>query len=314
MTASPVHAALLGVCVGDALGVPVEFRSRGDLDKTPVTAMTGYGTYNQPPGTWSDDSSLTLCLAESLTRGYDLRDIGDTFVRWYHDSHWTPHGVVFDAGGTTREAVFNLFKGDVAPQEAGPAHENANGNGSLMRILPMAFFTRHLPVAVRWRMIADVSGLTHGHVRAKTACIAYVEFAIALLESDGPAQAMERMRRAIAGYLDDPEELRYFYNLTHLDISTFERRQIRSSGYVVHTLEAALWSLLTSDSFEACVLKAVNLGDDSDTTGAVTGGLAGLRFGLEAIPREWIDALARREDIIALADAFAASLAQEPGR
>lgn len=301
----PLFAAILGLCVADALGVPVEFKSREYLKNSPVTGMTGYGTYNQPPGTWSDDSSLTLCLIDSLSRGHDLRDIGNTFVRWHNQEVWTPHGEVFDIGNTTREAIYRLRKGEVEPQDAGPKHENSNGNGSLMRILPLAFYTRHMSFEERMRIAFDVSGLTHGHIRAQTACLGYIEFAIALLNGKDLHTAYERMANIIKTTLAEDEELRFFYNLTDTNIWEFEEHQIRSSGYVLHALEASLWCLLTSDNYRECVLKAVNLGEDTDTTVAIAGGLAGIWFGLEDIPVDWLDQLARKEDIEELLDRFA---------
>ena len=140
MTSNKVLDGLFGLCIGDALGVPVEFTSRDDLKEHPVADMIGYGMYNQPPGTWSDDSSLAFCLAESLCNGYDLNDIASKFVAWYYDNHWTPHGEVFDVGNATSEAIERLKIG-VAPQKAGSCSEYSNGNGSLMRILPLVFVT-----------------------------------------------------------------------------------------------------------------------------------------------------------------------------
>jgi len=136
---------LWGAVVGDALGVPVEFRSREELRQDPVQDMRGYGTYNQPAGTWSDDSSLLLCTAESLLDGFDTRHLASLFVRWLHQAHWTPWEEVFDVGGTTHRAINNLSKG-AEPEEAGLTDENSNGNGSLMRILPIAlhYFSHQL--------------------------------------------------------------------------------------------------------------------------------------------------------------------------
>ncbi len=133
---------LFGLCVGDALGVPVEFKSRSYLTKNPVKNMIGYGTYNKPPGTWSDDSSLAFCLADSLCNGYDINDIADKFVSWYYHNLWTPHGEVFDIGNTTSEAIFRLKQGNINPEKAGAMDEYSNGNGSLMRILPLSFIKR----------------------------------------------------------------------------------------------------------------------------------------------------------------------------
>jgi len=136
---------LWGAVVGDALGVPIEFKSWAAIAQVPVTEMRGYGTHQQPPGTWSDDSSLLLCTAESLLNGFDLQDLGRRFVRWLDERYWTPWGQVFDVGITTREAIRRIAQGG-APEQAGSSSEQSNGNGSLMRILPVALRYADAPV------------------------------------------------------------------------------------------------------------------------------------------------------------------------
>jgi ADP-ribosylglycohydrolase len=134
-----ITGGIYGLCVGDALGVPVEFAARDELEKDPVTDMRGYGTYNMPPGTWSDDTSLTLCLLESLAQGLDYADIMQRFYSWLFESAYTPHGHTFDCGKTTMEAIYRFARG-TEPVLCGGAAETDNGNGSLMRILPLAFY------------------------------------------------------------------------------------------------------------------------------------------------------------------------------
>ncbi|NEQ26498.1 MAG: ADP-ribosylglycohydrolase family protein, partial [Microcoleus sp. SIO2G3] len=159
---------LMGLCVADALGVPVEFTSRSQRQIQPVTTMQGYGTWNQPPGTWSDDSSLTFCLAESLCQGFDLVDIGDRFCRWYRESYWTARNETFDVGNATRMAIERLQQ-SIPPLEAGGTSERSNGNGSLMRILPMAFFHSKLPFPDLIDRVHQVSRITHAHPRSQMA-------------------------------------------------------------------------------------------------------------------------------------------------
>lgn len=146
-----IKSVLFGVAVGDALGVPVEFNSRQTISKNPVTDMTGYGTYNLPAGTWSDDSSLTFCLAEALTKDFDLNTIGQNFVKWYHENYWTPRGNVFDIGIATRQAISLLAQGE-KPELAGGFDERDNGNGSLMRILPLLFYIKDKPINERYAL------------------------------------------------------------------------------------------------------------------------------------------------------------------
>jgi ADP-ribosyl-[dinitrogen reductase] hydrolase len=175
MNKDKIFGGIFGLIVGDALGVPVEFVPREVLKKNPVTDMIGYGTYNQPPGTWSDDSSLTLCLVDSLCNGFNLNDIAKKFIKWYEEAYWTPFGEVFDVGNTTRIAINNLIYG-IPPEKAGPSDEKSNGNGSLMRILPISFYVKNLDLDEQFDIPHKVSSITHGHPRSLIACGYYVQF------------------------------------------------------------------------------------------------------------------------------------------
>lgn len=300
-----IKSALFGVAVGDALGVPVEFKSRETLRKNPVTDMIGYGTYNLPPGTWSDDSSLTFCLAEALTQDFDLNVIGQNFVKWAHENYWTPHGDVFDIGIATSKAISRLAKGE-KPELAGGFKENDNGNGSLMRILPLVFYLLDKPINERFDITRKVSSITHGHIRSVIACFYYLEFAKQILEGKDIFEIYKNLQTEISNYLAklgiNPTEIANFDRLLKGNIFKIDESDIQSSGYVLHTLEASIWSLMTTDNYKEAVLKAVNLGDDTDTTGAVTGGLAGLYYGFDNIPKKWLRQIARYRDIENLAE------------
>ena len=299
-----IKAALFGLAVGDALGVPVEFKSREAIAQNPVTEMMGYGTYNLPPGTWSDDSSLAFCLAEALTQPFDLHTIAQNFVKWYKESFWTPRGEVFDIGIATSQALERIVQGE-KPEWAGGAGENDNGNGSLMRILPLLFYVQEKAIHERFDITRQVSSITHRHIRSVIACFYYLEFARKILVGKDKFQAYKDLQSEVAEYLHhraiSAAEITSFDRLLKNDIQALPAHEIQSSGYVVHTLEASIWSLLTTNNYQEAVLKAVNLGSDTDTTGAVTGGLAGLLYGLEAIPANWTTPLARKEDIEDLA-------------
>ena len=300
MTKNTIKSALFGVAVADALGVPVEFKSREEIAENPVTDMVGYGTYNLPPGTWSDDSSLTFCLAEALTEGFDLNSIAQNFVRWYYDNYWTPHGHVFDIGIATRWAIDRLAQGE-NPESAGGRGEDDNGNGSLMRILPLLFYITDKPIDERFDITQKVSAITHGHIRSVIACFYYLEFAKRIVEGKDKFEIYRNLQTEIPPYLTrrsvEPNETGVFNRLLRGDIHSLSEDQIHSSGYVLHTLEASIWCLLTTDNYREAVLKAVNLGRDTDTTAAVTGGLAGLLYGIDDIPKNWIAQLARKDDI-----------------
>ena len=292
---------ILGLCVGDALGVPVEFVSRRVLNLNPVKDMQGYGSHNQAPGTWSDDSSLTLCLAESLCKGYDIYDIANKFHKWLYEGYWTATGEVFDVGGTTRMALGHIKKVR-HPSLAGGRGEHDNGNGSLMRILPIAFYVKNMKNEKKFSIISEVSSITHGNIKSVIACSIYVEIAINLIKGQDIMDAYENMKPVILEYYKKYPELESFRRILYEDISDVQEKEISSSGYVIDTLEASLWCCLNNSSYKEIVLKAINLGEDTDTTGAVAGGLAGLMFGVKNIPKKWLNVLARRDDIIELCE------------
>lgn len=304
-----IKAGIFGVCVGDALGVPVEFRSREQLKRSPVTKMRALGTHHQPAGTWSDDSSLMLCLADSLFTEYNLEDIALKFLQWYNAEIWTPHGRVFDIGIATSQAIHRISKG-VSPTLCGGTTEFDNGNGSLMRILPLLFYIKDFSIEKRFDTVKDVSSITHGHIRSVLACFIYLELALEILNKKEKWEAYRNMQRNVKEFLDNnpicsQEEMNKFHRILELKVDdydvaplhTLQEEEISSSGYVLHSLEASLWCFLNSENYPEAVLKAVNLGEDTDTTGAITGGIAGIYYGFESIPKEWVDVLARKEDI-----------------
>jgi ADP-ribosyl-[dinitrogen reductase] hydrolase len=315
---SPILSGLMGLCVADALGVPVEFRSRETRIQDPVTDMRGYETYNQPPGTWSDDSSLTFCLVEAicsegLSSNKLLEVTAHNFCRWYFEDWWTPYGVVFDVGGTTADAI-ELLKQGVAPIQAGGKEDLSNGNGSLMRILPLAFGYRSLEFSQLIELVHQTSCLTHAHPRSQIACGFYISMAVCLLEGKKTEEAyLQGIDRVKDIYRQAPylSEMIYFTKFLSRGIGNLPIEEISSSGYVIDTLIASTWCLLTTSNYIEAVLKAVNLGDDTDTTAAVTGGLAGIYYGLESIPLKWQEKIARKNDVIDLAKRLEQKLAIE---
>jgi ADP-ribosyl-[dinitrogen reductase] hydrolase len=301
-----IESGLFGLAVGDAVGVPVEFKSRTYLKENPVTEMFGFGTHHQPIGTWSDDSSLSFCLAESLCVGYDLNDIAKNFVKWYNEELWTPHGKVFDIGIATTHAILNIAKGH-QPDLCGGFSESDNGNGSLMRILPLVFYLqKENDIEVIYQKVKEVSSVTHAHFRSVFACFIYVIYCLEILKDKEKFEAYKNMKLVLSEFLKDksfnPVEIALFDKILENDISKYNEKEIESSGYVLHSLEASFYCFLNSDSYEEAVLKAINLGGDTDTTGAIAGGLAGIYYGIENIPQRWIDNLARTNDIKDLAE------------
>ena len=290
-------AMIMGVAVGDALGVPVEFKKRGTFH---VTGMQGYGTHHQSPGTWSDDTSLTLALADGLLpEEINLEGVARRFTEWYDKAAYTAHGKVFDVGNATAEAIKRLKKG-VAPEKAGGSGERDNGNGSLMRIAPLAFYMFGIRSAEeRFRIVREVSSITHAHEWSVAACYIYVEMLNKLRMGRKKKAAYAELREDFAQDVPfiSKATLGKFVRILENDISTLPEEEIRSSGFVIDTLEAAFWCFMTTDNYKDAVLKAVNLGDDTDTTGAVTGALAGLAYGLDSIPQEWRNQLAGSDEV-----------------
>ncbi len=307
-----ILGGLWGAVVGDALGVPVEFENRAEARSHPVIGLRGHGTHDQPAGTWSDDSSLLLCTADSLVRHeFDTRDMGKRFLAWYEEMLWTPWGEVFDVGITTARALDRIASG-ANSEEAGPGEQYSNGNGSLMRILPVALRFAALPTPILLERVHRASAITHRHPRSQMACGLYSLVARELLAGTIPQEAFRAGLAEFRAFYSPGSpwavELDYFQMLLAGDLASRPESEIDSTGYVIHTLTAGLWCLLTTRRFQDCVLTAVNLGGDTDTTGCVAGGLAGVAYGVQAIPAEWIQALARQPDLEALFRSFAHSM------
>ncbi|NEG54489.1 ADP-ribosylglycohydrolase family protein [Bifidobacterium platyrrhinorum] len=255
--------AAYGQAVGDALGVPYEFKKRGSFH---AETMTGHGTHDQPAGTWSDDTSMALAICDSIRANdgrIDVTDMRARFEDWYRHDAYTVDGL-FDIGNTTVEALTT---------GRGCDGEWDNGNGSLMRTIPLAF-TDATDDEIR-----AVSAITHAHPTSMDACVRLVAFARLLIAGRKPVQALSETKPVRA------------------DVASLPETEIRSGGYVLNTLLAAIWCLLTTDSYAACVLKAVNLGADADTTAAVAGGLAGIVYGVDGIPADWM-AMLRGKQVI----------------
>ena len=237
---------LLGVAVGDALGVPFEFLSRERMALSPAKDMVGHGTHNQLPGTWSDDSSLTFCLAEAMVKDYGLVHTAENFVKWRNKGYWTARNSVFDIGMTTTDAISDLY--DLLEQKRYrdlrllkyQAEEYDNGNGSLMRILPLVFETMGKPIKAQFELVWDNSSLTHRHIRAGMSCMIYLRFAEHLIAGLDKTAAYQKTREDILQLWKEIEfadrEQGHFKRVIQTDISTYEEDTILSGGYVIYIL------------------------------------------------------------------------------
>lgn len=304
-----LYGGLFGFCIGDALGVPVEFSSREERQKEPVNEMRAYGTHHQPFGTWSDDTSLMLCLIEAINHGHSIKSVADNFVKYYIKGYLTPYGEVFDIGISTRIAIEKLHAG-INPIECGGKAESDNGNGSLMRILPLAFYGRNMNAGDLIKMIEEVSALTHAHKRSKLACIFYTVYAIQIISGNSKKDAYEITIKFITDNCSEKysDEFGNYKSILSREILKYNESQIKSSGYVIDTLEAVLWSFLISDNYKDTVLKAVNLGGDTDTIAAIAGGLAGIYYGFDSLPDKWVQSIVRKEELYDIFTQFSSLL------
>ena len=309
-----VRDMLLGLATGDALGVPVEFESRRLLQSDPVTGMRAYGSWDQPAGTWSDDTSLTVAAMESISRRgkIDWQDIAENFLRWYERGEFTATGERFDVGNTTRAAIVRFSRRLLPPTKCGSTEINSNGNGSLMRILPATLYlygTRGTIGGDELKIIHDFSALTHGHVISCMACGIYSLIAAQILDGKNIFDAFQLGMNDAQKFYGADDAFKNFSRLCDENFAALDEDDISAAGYVVSTLEAALWCLLNTDDYKTLALKVVNLGEDTDTAAAVAGGLAGMIYGVEAIPPEWLDTLKRRDYLEKICADFAAALA-----
>ena len=309
MTRDRYLGALVGLAAGDALGTTAEFKARGSFE--PVRDMVGGGAFGLPPGYWTDDTSMALCLAESLveTGGFDAHDQMTRYVRWWRDGHWSSTGTCFDIGSTTARAL-ERFLGTGDPM-AGSPHSRSGGNGSLMRLAPVPLRYAQDPFdAVRFS--AASSRTTHAAPEAVDACRFFAALLVGALEGRQKRELlMPRFAPAGVDWQRDP----LAPAIDAIAAGSFHAKvddDIASTGYVVHTLEAALWAFARTSSFREGAILAVNLGEDADTTGAVYGQLAGAYYGAEGIPEEWRAQLVKRDDIERLAAALWAAARSGP--
>ncbi|MCR5833892.1 MAG: ADP-ribosylglycohydrolase family protein [Selenomonadaceae bacterium] len=311
MEAKTIRGIILSLAVGDALGVPVEFSLREELKANPITGMCSGGAWNQEAGTWSDDTSLTLATMESITRRgkIDYNDIMENFLLWYEFNEFTANGECFDIGNTTRSALVRFSRHLLPATKCGANRISSNGNGSLLRIMPAVLYvyTKYGKIGAEGlKIVQEISALTHAHIISQMACGVYALIAAQLLEGKEKFEAFRNGLADAKKYYGAIEEFTYFERLYYEDFVKLPDSEISAEEYAVVTLEAALWCLLNTDDYQSLALKAVNLGEDSDTVAAVACALGGIIYGIEGIPNDWLDILKRRDYIEKICDDFAA--------
>ena len=303
-----IISAIIGLAVGDALGVPAEFKTREYLKEHQIRDMIGFGTYNEPEGTWSDDTSMTLATMDAIadSNGIDTHAIADNFIKWYRNAEYTATDRVFDIGRATFQAMSKYELKTAEPTQCGGDGIYDNGNGSLMRIMPVAFYIFYMNIKDDreiLKIVKDVSSITHRHDISIMGCYIYVRFVLELLNGNDKKQAYENIKNLDYGSFDN-ETVEVYSRILNQDISKLSVDEIKSSGYIVDTLEASIWGFLNSNNYDDAILQAVNLGEDTDTVAACTGGLLGLYYGIDAINKKWLEKLKKYDYIKSLCEKF----------
>ena len=297
--AGRIRGSLVGLAVGDALGTTVEFRPRGSF--APLTDIVGGGPFGLKPGEWTDDTSMALCLAESIveTQSFNPADQLARYVRWYKDGHLSSNGICFDIGRQTHAALMQFQATGLAA--CGFADEEYSGNGSLMRLSPvvMAFYRQP---AVAIDLAGKSSRTTHGSPLCVDACRYFAALLLGAFAGIGKSRLLAPEFTPVPGLWSQAPLHPQIAAIARGSWKNKPESAIRTSGFVVHTLEAALWAFANTESYEQAVLQAANLGDDADTTGAVCGQLAGAFYGVGGIPQRWLAILANRSTVEMLAE------------
>lgn len=283
---------LLGLAAGDALGTTLEFRSPGTFE--PISDIVGGGPFRLKAGEWTDDTSMALCLAESLIEknGFDAIDQLQRYTRWSNEGYLSSNGRCFDIGNTVSTAL-RIFS-NIQIEYPGPDDEWSAGNGSLMRLAPIPMFYKDNPEdAIHYAELS--SKTTHGNHQAIDACRFYTGLVIGALRGESKNKILDSRYCPIGDYWSAH---RLEKHIDEIAAGSFKKKnppEIKGTGYVVKSMEAALWAFYHSSNFKDGCLMAVNLGDDSDTTGAIYGQLAGAFYGIESIPIDWSEKLAKRD-------------------
>lgn len=299
---SIVKDSLYGFIVGDAMGVPIEFEDREKLINKPVTSMLGYGSHDVEAGVYSDDTSMTLATMDSIIRQNGIinyNDIADKFCNWINNNEYTATNKVFDIGMTTKYALIKYFNNKIDATMCGGTNINENGNGSLMRMLPIALYCFYKNIKDDneiFTLVKNSSSITHAHDISILGCYIYVRYFISLLETKNKISSYNFIKKL--NYSMFIEEVKLEYSrILFSDISTLNINDINSSGYVVDTLEAVFWIVLNCSSYNESIIGAINLGGDTDTIGAITGSIAGILYGYDNISKRWISKLKNKDYI-----------------
>ena len=301
-------SGVIGLAVGDAMGVPLEFCMREKLMQHPTTQMLGYGSHDVPKGSWSDDSSMTLATIDAIIKDgcINYNTIATNFLEWMKNAKYTPTDTVFDIGRTCLRAIAKFESNQEIAEKCGGTSEMDNGNGSLMRILPLTYycFSKNMNEKEIYEIVKNVSSITHGHEISIMGCFIYVMYGIELLSNKNLTQAYKKIKKIKYNTYFSEKTIDRYVRILKKNIKKYSLDEIKSTGFIVDTLEATLWILLNTNSYNQSIIGAINLGNDTDTVGACVGGLAGIYYGLENINKTWQSELLKYDYIVELCDKF----------
>ena len=312
---SKTQNALIGFAVGDAMGVPLEFMDRIDLINNPITEMLSKKPY--PAGTFSDDTSMTIATMDAIIkdRKIDSKHIMDNFVDWVAKGKYSPTNKCFGIGKTTLQAITKYVnaKDYITPSRCGLTDIKSNGNGSLMRMLPIVLYCYYKkPKAEEiYEIVRDTSKLTHAHEISIMGCYIYVRFLLNIMNGKDKEESYKALRRYNYSKYFSQDTIKEYDRILKNDISKYKLNEIKSTGYVVDTLEAVLFVVMNSTKFSESIIGAVNLGDDTDTIGAITGSITGTIYGYDEIPVKWLFSLKKQDYIADIVKAFEETMEKE---
>ena len=301
-----VKDGVLGEAIGDAMGVPTEFARRENLLEKPVLKMVPRIRDGIPKGAWSDDTSLTIATMDALSKsGLNYTAMADNFVRWFTANQFCSINESFGIGKTTLKALVRYTQHLEEPYECGLNSMQDNGNGSLIRILPIAYYclVQRCNDKKILEIVKRTSSITHAHEISICGCYIYVRYVMNLLRGNNKFSALSQVRGLDYSSFS-VDTLEKYDRVLNADFMKLTIDDIRSTGYVVDTLEAALWCFLQSNSFKECVIATTNIGGDTDSIGAVAGAMAGIFYGYNNIPKEYLEALRKREYLEKVCDDY----------
>lgn len=303
---SKIVDSIIGHAIGDAMGMPTEFYQRKNLLKNPITEMIGSEKTQQQAGSWTDDTSMEIATIDSFIQNneFNYSDIMTKWCDWLNKGEYTPNGDCFDVGRTCLRACRNFTTG-IEPVKCGLDSINSNGNGSMMRILPVALYSyyKKLSDEEMRKLSDDISSLTHRHDVSKLGCYMYNKFIINLLSGMTKEEAYKYMQKDDYS-MYSKESILTYNRLLNSDISKRNINDISSSGYIVDTWECVLWIILNAKSYKDVIIASTNIGNDTDTIGAIAGSMAGIIYGYESIPKLWLNKLVKKDYLMDLALKF----------